>query len=133
MAKNIVCYILKSYISESFPEGSLLNPTTSQPKQYMHYCPSVSNTQETCICEDSDLAPVFDDDLNYIVKINSPEDRLDVFNRKLKWGKQLHEGSHAYVKLRRPATNADDYAEVIVKYSGNTKIGMKIGVEIIVS
>ena len=134
MADGIVCYILKKYISDCFPEGSLLNLSDYRRKLYAPHRPSVPNRHKTCICKDCDIAPVFDSDYPYIVRISNSEDRLDVFNRKLEWGKRLCRNVHAYVKLRRRSPcNTDEYAQVIIKYKGSTKIGMKFGVEIVVS
>lgn len=137
MADGTVCYILKKYISEYFPEGSLLNLFDYRRKLYTPHRPSSSNRStgvQTCTCKDSEIAPVFDTDYPYIARISSPEDRRDVFNRKLEWGKRLCENCHAYVKLRRRLqTSADEYAQVVIKYKGSTKIGMKFGVEFVVS
>ena len=77
---------------------------------------------ETCICTSPDLAPVLD---NFIARIQEPDNRLDVYNRKLAWAsKKLRERYHAYVKSRK---NPTIYAQVVVKYI------LKFRVEIIVS
>ena len=129
---DIVCFILKTYKSSFFREGSLLSLRNGERKLYAHHRPisSTGRVTETCSCTNADLAPVFDSDYSFIARIQNPEDRLDVFNRKLGWGKKLRKEDHAYVKLRK---NPTEYAQVIVKYIGPTKLGLKFGVEIIVS
>lgn len=134
MSSGIVCYILRTRKSSFFHEGSLLSVRDRGRNLYAHHRPnsSAEYIKETCICNDADLAPVLNGDYPYIVRIQNPENRLDVYIRKLTWGKKLREGDHAFVKLRKPLA-AEEYAQVIIRYKDNTKLGLKFGVEIIVS
>ena len=134
MAGNTVCYILTKDISKFFVKGCLLNLCDRKQKLYMLHCPnslSMKKQVQPCKCWNDDIIPVKSVDYLYLIKIVRPEDRFDVFTRKLEWGKKLCKGSNAYVKLRNEMS--DKYARVIVKYKGNTKLGLKFGVEITVS
>ena len=77
--------------------------------------------------------PVYADDYQYICRINNPEDRYNVFMSpyKLKWAKNLKVGDQAYAKLRN--NKEGTYVAVEIRWVGQTKIGMKFGVEITVS
>lgn len=129
---NTVCYLLKKDISKLFSKGCLLSRSDKRRKLYTLY--PGSGSLEKCMCEEWDLASVSNADYPYIVKISKHEDRFDVFNRKLDWGKKLKVDSKAYVKLRnRPTATTDEYAQVVIKFKGTIRSGMKFGVEILVS
>ena len=125
-----ICYILRKDISESYRKGCLLDSCGNQ-EMYMLRSPSRKKNVQPCKCKDDDISPVKSPDFGYLDKIDRPEDRFDVFTRKLEWGKKLCKGSKAYVKLRNEMS--DKYARVVVKYHGITKLGRKFGVEITVS
>ena len=129
MVDNTVCYILTKDVSEFFVKGCLLNLYNRRQKLYMLHSLSLKKEVQPCKCkDDDDVIPVKKADYPYLIKIVRPEDRFDVFTRKLEWGKKLCKGSKAYVKLRNEMS--DKYARVVVKYHGITKLGRKFGVEI---
>ena len=126
MVDNTVCYILTKDVSEFFVKGCLLNLYNRRQKLYMLHSLSLKKEVQPCKCkDDDDVIPVKKADYPYLIKIVRPEDRFDVFTRKLEWGKNLCVGSTTYVKLRN-----GKYAQAVVKYHGNTQLGLKFGVEI---
>lgn len=139
-ASNTVCYILKRHITDVFTEGRLLSFHEKRQgrKSFIVYSRDSSRRPNTCSnicwCEDSDVAPLRYCDYEYLCRINRPKDRYDVFaSGKLLWAKNLKPGDMAYVQLQKGCCGSEACVPATFKWKGNTKLGLKFGVEISVS
>ena len=142
MANPAVCFILMKDISDSFPKGSLVNPRDidkARKSYILHPLHSGMKEKSSSVCSEInewDVSPVSAEDFQYLCRISESKDRYDVFKSpyKLKWAKTLKCGSRAYAKLRKKkSTDETVYTAVEIQWVGHTKIGIKFGVEIIVS
>lgn len=108
-----------------------MSPIDKTRQVYMSHGKSSGSS---CTCSEADVAPVFADDYQYLCRIGEPRERYDVFKSpyKLKWAKTLKGGEKAYARIRKRAGVEDAYAAVEIRWIGQTRIGMKFGVEIIV-
>ena len=131
MSDDTVCYILIEGISNNFPKGSLVTPIDKDRQIYKLH--SAGSKENTCTCSEEDVAPVFADDYPYLCRITNPGKRYEVFMspHKLKWAKSIRPGDRARAKLRK--SDKEEYVAVEVRWVGHTKIGIKFGVEIVVS
>ena len=134
---DIVCFILTTDISSNFTRGSFITPIDRDRQLYkLHSTLSGNKDNNTCTCDDQDVAPVFADDYPYLCRIADLKSRYEVFKspHKLKWAKSMKPGDRARAKLRKKSgNNKEEYVAVEVRWVGQTKIGLKFGVEIIVS
>lgn len=138
--RDIVCYILLSDVSEDFTKGCLVSP---KDRTCQVYVPHVLHTgakgtsTPSCSCSEGDVTPLFADDYQYLSRIADPIARYNVFKSpyKLKWAKTVKTGERAYAKLRgkHHRNSEGKYVAVEIRWVGQMKIGMKFGVEIIVS
>lgn len=139
MTNPVVCFILLKDVSDSFPKGSLINPRDKARKSYILHPLHSGMKENSSVCSDineCDVSPVSAEDFQYLCRISEPKDRYDVFKSpyKLKWAKTLKCGNRAYAKLRKKkSTDEALYVAVEIQWVGHTKIGIKFGVEIIVS
>lgn len=138
---DIVCYILTKDVSDVFTKGCLVSPRDGSHQLYKFHpvrFGGIDDSKLVCACNESDVAPVFASDYSYLCRIHEPRDRYDVFKSpyKLKWAKTLKSGDRAYARMRRgdqQISGQEKYAAVEIRWVGQTKIGFKFGVEIIVS
>lgn len=135
---DVVCYILSVDISGIFTKGCFVTPLDRDRQLYkLHAASSLGSKENSCTCDEQDVAPVFADDYPYLCRIADPKSRYDVFKspHKLKWAKSIKPGDLARAKLRKNSSNdtEEHVAAVEVRWVGQTKIGIKFGVEIIVS
>ena len=133
--RAIVCYILLRNITEGFSKGCLVNQKDKSNQVYIphHAGAARSVSSSSCTCSEGDVAPLFADEYQFLCRISDPGDRYDVFKSpyKLKWAKSLRCGDRAYVKLRN--NKEGKFVAVEIRWVGQTKIGIKFGVEITVS
>lgn len=137
---DVVCYILLSDVSmaEGFTKGCLVSPKDKTRQVYVpHAIHAGGKEASSCICNEEDVAPLFADDYQFLCRIGDPRSRYNVFKSpyKLKWAKTLKSGERAYARLRgkHQGDSEGKYVAVEIRWVGQTRIGIKFGVEIIVS
>ena len=134
--KNVREYLLLKHISENFPKGSLIDPRDNSGSYVLHPIhPGIKDTS-VCAVAPEDVAPISARNYQFLSRISDSKDRYEVFASpyKLKWAQTLKSGDRAYAKLRKKKQNDRDvYTAVVIKWVGQTRIGVKFGVEIVVS
>ena len=133
---DIVCYILTVGISSSFPKGCFVTPIDRDRQVYKLHSKLSGSKENNFTCSEQDVAPVFADDYPYLCRITTDTTKCyEVFKspHKLKWAKGIKPGDRARARLRKSSAGTEEYVAVEVRWVGHTKIGIKFGVEIIVS